>query len=384
MFNRPPMIRTDVSNAFAHHTMQVRTSANIREIIHLNPDYAVPIKDNLERLAVEVESDARLRMIDPLAPDYERWLPEYTRREGDSWQNTDWLYAEHFVYRHIAEITRWFETRRDPFTPKKEEELASPALRDLVERAANLRNAPPDERLDALLMLDLWGNRMDLSFAAVMAHGTHVGDDDLLIDDSADALARLNQPGDVHIIADNTGTELAMDLLLIEAVLEQPGRRLILHVKMHPTFVSDAIVPDVHTLIERLRSGTLGEAAATGGKALRAAFESGQLRVIPDFFWNSALPMWEMPPRFHSVFSEAALVIVKGDANYRRLLGDALWPSDTPFADVLSYFPAPLVALRTLKSDPIVGLPPGKAETLDAVDARWRVNGKRGIIQFKP
>ncbi|HUN06515.1 MAG TPA: damage-control phosphatase ARMT1 family protein [Aggregatilineales bacterium] len=384
MLNRPPMIRTDASNAFAHHTMQIRTSANIREIIHLNPDYPAKVKNGLEQLAAEVEADATIRMIEPLAPDYERWLASYTHREGDSWHRTDWLYAEHFVYRHIAEITRWWETGRDPFTPKKEEELASPTLRDLVERAATLRDRPLGERLDALLMLDLWGNRMDLSFAAVMAHGTHVGDDDLLVDDSAAALACLQHPGRIHLIADNTGTELAMDLLLIEALLDQPDRQVILHVKMHPTFVSDAIVPDVHTLIERFSNGKLGSNLIASGQSLVNAFESGRLRVIPDFFWNSALTMWDMPAHFHKTFRDAALVMVKGDANYRRLLGDALWPSITSFAAVLDYFPAPLVALRTLKSDPIVGLPNGTAEALDTVDARWRVNGKRGIIQFKP
>jgi uncharacterized protein with ATP-grasp and redox domains len=384
MLTRPPMIRTDAGNAFAHHTMQVRTSANIRETVHLNPDYAPRIKEGLEQLAVEVESDGRIHMIDPLAPDYALWLPDYTQREGDTWHNTDWLYAEHFVYRHIAEITRWFETGRDPFTPKKAEELASTTLRDLVERALSLRGKPLDERLDALLMLDLWGNRMDLSFAAVMAHGTHAGDDDLLIDDSSPALARLQQPGAVHLIADNTGTELAMDLLLIEALLEHAGREVILHVKMHPTFVSDAIVPDVHILIDRLGSSALGAAAVSSGKALQTAFEDGRLRIVPHFFWNSALPMWSIPMHLESVFRGAGLVIVKGDANYRRLVGDALWSSDTPFTEALPYFPAPLVALRTLKSDPIVGLPPGKATALDTVDPRWRVNGKRGIIQFRP
>jgi len=175
-----------------------------------------------------------------------------------------------------------------------------------------------------------------------------------------------------------------MDLLLIEALLDQPDRQVILHVKMHPTFVSDAIVPDVHTLIERFSNGKLGSNLIASGQSLVNAFESGRLRVIPDFFWNSALTMWDMPAHFHKTFRDAALVMVKGDANYRRLLGDALWPSITSFAAVLDYFPAPLVALRTLKSDPIVGLPNGTAEALDTVDARWRVNGKRGIIQFKP
>ena len=47
---------------------------------------------------------------------------------------------------------------------------------------------------------------------------------------------------------------------------------------------------------------------------------------------------------------------MKGDLNYRRLVGDRLWPPTTPFADVTAYFPGPVAALRTLKSDVIVGL----------------------------
>ncbi|RMF80712.1 MAG: DUF89 family protein, partial [Chloroflexi bacterium] len=60
-----------------------------------------------------------------------------------------------------------------------------------------------------------------------------------------------------------------------------------------------------------------------------------------------------------------------------------VWNPTTSFADVTEYFAAPLLAVRTLKSDPVVGLPEGKAEQLDTVDDEWRVNGKRGVIQFK-
>ena len=47
----------------------------------------------------------------------------------------------------------------------------------------------------------------------------------------------------------------------------------------------------------------------------------------------------------------SSMVFVKGDANYRRLLGDRKWATDTPFQDVVSYFPVPICALRTLKAE---------------------------------
>ena len=47
------------------------------------------------------------------------------------------------------------------------------------------------------------------------------------------------------------------------------------------------------------------------------------------------------------LLAEADVVLAKGDANYRRALGDAHWPWTPPLADVVSYFPTPIVFLRT-------------------------------------
>jgi hypothetical protein len=80
-------------------------------------------------------------------------------------------------------------------------------------------------------------------------------------------------------------------------------------------------------------------------------------------------------------FAGARLVLLKGDANYRRLSEDRLWSPETSLAEITGYFPAPLLALRTCKSDSILGLPSGMAEQLDALDDKWRVNGRRGVIQ---
>ena len=106
--------------------------------------------------------------------------------------------------------------------------------------------------------------------------------------------------------------------------------------------------------------------------------------MAPHLFWNSPHYLWEMPSTLQRVFDNAQIVIVKGDANYRRTIGDAVWPTTTPFAEILDYFVAPLLCLRTLKSDPIVGLDDGVAEALDEVDLHWRVNGQRGVIQLAP
>ena len=386
MLQRPPMIRTDHTNTFAHNTMKVRVPKIIREVQELNPDYPTPIQQALDRLREGLESDATIPMLDLPAPDYDDWLPSYAAHEGHTWLHTDWFFAEIYFYRLLIQAVRWWETGRDPFAPKKAEELASEAMWSLVNQALSIeKELPLQERLMMLLHSALWGNRIDLSFPASLAHGHNVVDDDLLVDGSLSAVNQLlRTPGAVHIIADNTGSELAMDLALVDTLLESVAEEVVLHVKMHPTFVSDAVVADVHILITALASGQHGEPARRLGERLQAALTAGRLRLAPDAFWNSSHLLWEMPPRLTQVFRRAALVIVKGDANYRRTVGDALWPAATPFTAVTDYFPAPLLALRTLKSDPVVGLPAGMAEQLDGLDPLWRVNGRRGVIHYKP
>ncbi|MEM6646463.1 MAG: ARMT1-like domain-containing protein, partial [Bacteroidota bacterium] len=78
------------------------------------------------------------------------------------------------------------------------------------------------------------------------------------------------------------------------------------------------------------------------------------------------------------------LVILKGDANYRRTTHDALWPEDTTLSHILRDFQAPLLALRTLKSDTLVGVDVGTQARLTAEHGGegWRTNGTYGIAQF--
>jgi hypothetical protein len=91
----------------------------------------------------------------------------------------------------------------------------------------------------------------------------------------------------------------------------------------------------------------------------------------------------EMPADLRWALGEMDLVIIKGDANYRRLVGDRHWPPTIPFGDLTAYFPASTVALRTFKSELVVGLSPGQAEQAAAEESEWLVNGKRGVIQAR-
>jgi hypothetical protein len=89
-----------------------------------------------------------------------------------------------------------------------------------------------------------------------------------------------------------------------------------------------------------------------------------------------------MPEELRTELAPSHLIFIKGDANYRRLLGNCNWPFTTRFEDIVCYFPAPFVALRTLKSEVAAGLQLAQIETLKQEDAQWLTNGQWGVIQF--
>lgn len=395
---RPAPIRTDQSNAFANNTMRVRLPAIIDETIALNTDYPPSITDRLLKLRELLVSGARVAGLDPKStPDQAEWEAAIQRQHaligGElTWHNAEWFFAETYFYRCMIEAARWVETGLDPYLPKKLEELHSDALWQLVDRAYEPLDSPEREVARAVEFA-LWGNRIDLSYAPSSERGTDISADDLLVDDR-DALAaylsqsRVSPSGHqggapVYIVADNAGSELAMDLVLADCLLRHVTHWVVICLKAHPTFVSDATPADVWMMLREM--ARRGERIAALAQRLEGFWRCGRLSFPPHPYWNSSLFLWDLPSGYRGSFDAAQLVIIKGDANYRRAVGDAIWPAQTPFADVLSYLDVPVLCLRTLKSDPIVGLPSAEtAAELERVDPDWRVNGKRGVIQFKP
>ncbi|MFN2153401.1 MAG: damage-control phosphatase ARMT1 family protein, partial [Anaerolineales bacterium] len=186
----------------------------------------------------------------------------------------------------------------------------------------------------------------------------------------------------VDFLVDNAGFELVSDLVFADYLLSSGLTGVVrLHVKPHPTYVSDAMIKDVRTTLDFFEADSDPQVNALGSR-LTNDWERDRLQVKENFFWTSPLPAWEMPVLLRDELSAADLVISKGDANYRRLLGDLDWPFTTPFADILAYFPAPIVALRTVKAEIACGLQPGQAENVAAQDPDWMIDGRWGVVQF--
>jgi uncharacterized protein with ATP-grasp and redox domains len=296
-------------------------------------------------------------------------------------------YVETHKRRETEELVKGLEV-----LPRKQVELHSEVTWGVLAAALSQGRDDSADSFRALLHYCVWGNRADLSYTKVAeATGGRIVVSseraNLLVDDTEAVLAYIQtfntSGGRIDFICDNAGTELLLDLALVYFLLGFDWTtQITLHVKAHPTFVSDATPADIELTLAAIRSQAAPEFAVLAA-GLESYYEQQRLRIQADIFWNSSRFFWEIPPALGAQLSQAWLVIIKGDANYRRLLGDSrCWPTTLPAAQAIPYFPAPFVALRTLKSDPIVGLTRDQVEKLDQQDVEWRVNGQRGMIQF--
>jgi len=371
-----------------------------------------------------------LRHLHPPPPDsssevqeeYQQWhaiLSEYVTRK-DTWLSAPWLVAEFYLYRRLMEALDYFCPSSpgylyDPFAYAKRKGLetsVSSAEIGVMSKLPSLPHTPEGMKLASAFAL--WGNKMDLSIwpADDNDKAKHVFNDilskaseNLLHDDTlqlTQTLSKLQQKGGgkIHIIVDNAGFELVTDLALADYLLQSKcAHTIVFELKSHPTFVSDALEKDLMETIEYyantiiLHSTTTTNKSTTtypfsmeAGKRWQSYIQNGQWICREDNFWVQPNPMWEMPsPLFDDLNESCDLAFVKGDANYRRLLGDRSWDlTNDSFQDVVGhYFPCPVCALRTLKAE--IGCGMGvdqveKARLLDPDD--WMVNGRFGVVHY--
>ncbi len=303
---------------------------------------------------------------------------------GRSWFEVPFLWSESYFYRRLLRAVGYFGPGPwqgvDPFRPFKLAELAGPEAREEITALDRLGALSPEEQRTALLHGSLWGNRADLGFRIQKDDGeASVAE---LVADDGDALWRLlTGAGTLVLVADNAGRELVPDLLLVDHLLLHGHiERAVLHVKPYPYYVSDATTADVVDAVRHLT-----DAGTEHGRRLWAALADGRITLRAHPFSCGPLPYAELPDDLRAEFAAADVTVMKGDLNYRRLVGDRRWPPTTPFADVTAYFPGPVAALRTLKSDVITGLAPDTEARLVAAEGqRWRTSGTHALIQVRP
>jgi len=394
----PPPLRGAEPGSFAQDTLSRRLPGIARSLLDQVRSQAARI--NLQALADDMPA-GRLRPIqDAGAPDLANWHADLQPYLGQTWLEAPWFVAEVYFFRRILEATGYFQPGvgqgADPYHAQKDKGLAGVASQ-LGQTLAHLpppgaQPLPPDT-LARLIHTVVWGNQADLSVwpiggvqPSTLAEGQSPA---RLLVNHAPAAAELilRQPNGLNLadfILDNIGLELAYDLLLADFLLGHGlAQRVRLHAKPFPTYVSDAAIPDVLALVDHL-SQAAEPALREMGNRLQRNLHERRLLLKSSYFWTSPLPAWEMPADLRNDLAGADLLISKGDANYRRLLGDRHWPVTDPLERIIAYRPAPLLLLRVMKSEIVAGLQPRQAEQLSQADPSWMFNGRSGLVQFVP
>lgn len=155
-----------------------------------------------------------------------------------------------------------------------------------------------------------------------------------------------------------------------------------------PWFVSDTTTQDIDHIMSRLKRDP--ETSQTY-QEFQSLFDTNKWIIEKHRYWTLPHSYHSMntnaPDLFQELFllpDKCALVIFKGDLNYRKLLADCVVIDECrPFAasiGSLSQSRVPILALRTCKSDTITGLDSGLSSSVEKLDAEWLTNGKWGMF----
>ncbi|MEY9933638.1 hypothetical protein ABH926_008294 [Catenulispora sp. GP43] len=378
-------IVSDQPGSFAWGVWNKRHPILIKQIQDAFP-YPPEIHRALDALLEETIS-GDIQPLPPDAHDSALWQQWDRGWYGVPWLSAPFLWAESFFYRRLLEAVGYFRPGPwhgvDLFGPAKAAELSTPAVEAELAALHDVAGEPIAAQRRALLEASLWGNRADLGFRiTAAAEGPAT---DLVADDSARLWPILDAAPYpvVHLVADNAGRELLADLILIDHLLSTgAAARVVMHVKPQPYYVSDATGADVLAVLRRISDGPA--TAAKTGQRLWTALSDGAVALRTHPFWCAPLSFRHLPADLADDLSHATLAVLKGDLNYRRLVGDRAWPPTTDFAQLTAYFPAPVATLRTLKSDVAVGLAPETVAALDATGGAWRTSGEHALIQVRP
>jgi hypothetical protein len=311
-----------------------------------------------------------------LASDTPYWAARRAALSGRTWFEQSFFDLEFFFYKAIDTVARDLEPELDVFASTRRS-----ALKDALPRVARTFEFAGTPPLAEVLLLAVRGNEADLS---QLATNEGLPASAVLLDERAEILTALAQAGSssvVQILADNAGSELCFDLLLVGILLENGIATVELQVKPSPMFVSDALAQDVEETVHAFTSQSPMSTLGRTGRFLEAALRSERLRVRAPRDWAEPRHMDELEPELARALSSAHLVLAKGDLNSRRYLGDRAWPAHTPVAEASRVSDQCAYALRVLKSDCVVGIPADLVEELSASEPNWRNNGRHSVIQ---
>ena len=381
----PPFIMTSEENSFARNTIASRKPLIIDQIL-VDNDYPPDIQGRLLNLKAELLS-GQIRLLEDESEDKTIWDHDMRPWLGKSWLEIPWFLAETYFFRRVLEATGYFQPGpwhcQDPYRLLKVKEF-----NNALPQFTSVYGQMIDERsltgFHQAVLNALWGNQADLSNLDRSISNSHENPKQLLRDDSAKVFGYLKKsPVNMVYFMDNVGKELYFDLALMDYLLQNKMVSSITALlKNQPFFVSDAMIADFEQALGYLENSSEKPVQQLAHRT-RKALQQGTLLLKAPPFLTTGRMYRQLPVEQKAQIRKADLVILKGDVNYRRLVGDRHWDPSTPIGRAAGYFPASFMSLRTLKAELVVGL---KQEQLNGLkkDAEpdWMTSGKWGLITF--
>ena len=358
------------------------------------------------------------------AADYETWSKELSKNDF-FWFVSPWLFVECYLYRKIADsflCSKYFKNY-DPFHASKVSSLIQHlnAIKSIGKVMKNVKLKTAND-LVQWIELSLWGNRCDLSLKSSTPSMDQIIESlaplrsKIIANDTRHIVNRIEGMKSsgkhnliIDIVLDNSGFELFTDLCLLHVLTHYLGvkkiKQINIHVKSYPWFVSDVMRKDFWFTLDYL-SGKLDTKSKDKSHAHYQHYshplpkidckdliklikewiefvDTGKWIIAENYYWTlpydySAMKTADV--HLYRSLSASALIIFKGDLNYRKLLGDLDWdPKETSFAESLRDFkPTFLTTLRTNKATLISGL---KGILIDDLPVDYLTSGEYAVIQ---
>ncbi|KDE05895.1 hypothetical protein MVLG_03708 [Microbotryum lychnidis-dioicae p1A1 Lamole] len=394
----------------------------------------VECMERMEDLMDDLQSNATLRpIIDDGEGDIPLWNKEIAKcYRGKDFMNAPWLFAEAYKYRRLHEcfsLSKFWKSY-DVFFRQKCETFSrsGEAVFELSTRFADPYVI--DEKLSAedqlkakklifheLTQVALWGNATDLSLLINMTEddiknlqstgGDHLAatEKNILGNHLEKAWDLISSPnfgngrkgGRIDIVLDNGGFELHCDMVYADFLIQSGlASQVRFHGKRFAWFVSDVTRPDFDWLINQSVYGHLfPDASEDQVASLRLMGQRWQKYVKEGIFvyeqhpfWISGWTYWHLKREAPDLFlhlADSDLVIFKGDLNHRKLTYDCHAPHDTPFDVAIGPLGSdagapPVLTLRTIKSDVVVGIPAEEGARLDKEEPGWKISAKYAVV----
>lgn len=307
----------------------------------------------------------------------EMLAPYKGKKQSYLFSKAPFIFAEHYYFYSILYYMR--EDTKDPW--KKAKDNLHKSIEERIKEIVKC------DDIGDILKSCVNSNTTDLS-----QNQQNIGsfvDNALVKDDTEKFRTFIDKGGlsnkDIHIIVDNCGIELISDIMLGLYLLEKNKiSTLYFHFNVLPIFVSDVVKSDIEDALKLIK----GDGSDESRKELVEKYKKYRAdRCIvesADVFWNMPIPFKNAPDKIlHDKFNATStgLVIFKGDLNYRRLVGDRKWRIDSPLEEHIKYITPPILILRSLKSNVLLGIDKETA-TPDEACPSWKTTGDFGIIQF--